>query len=213
MNPGALNFVIERGANQNRKARWVCICDCGNQILALGIHLRSEHTKSCGCLGAELAYRRLLVHGERKKGQPWTTEYRTWMGIKSRCYDQSSQDYRLYGGRGIKVCSRWRNSFANFLMDMGRKPSPKHSIDRFPDNNGNYEPGNCRWATPTQQTRNTRRNRCLNFSGETLPMCDWADRLGLNRGTLLSRIRANWSIERALSQPARKFNTSLRPSA
>lgn len=131
--------------------------------------------------------------------------------MNGRC-DDSSPDYRLYGARGIKVCARWRNSFAAFLSDMGRKPSPTHSIDRI-NNDGDYEPSNCQWATSSQQARNTRRNRFVTFNGQTLTIGDWANGLGMNRLTLFSRIvRRKWPIERALSTPTRKFTRVARNS-
>lgn len=128
------------------------------------------------------------------------SEYRTWSSMRSRCRNPKSQDYAMYGGRGIAVCERW-NSFAAFLSDMGQKPTPKHSIDRI-DGDGNYEPSNCRWATPKEQASNWRyRNRRLEFRGETLSLDDWAARIGLTRESLRDRLNTGWSAERALTTP------------
>ncbi len=126
-------------------------------------------------------------------------EYHVWMAMLYRCYGTKGSSYPDYGGRGIRVCYRWRRSFANFLKDMGPRPSRRHSIDRFPNQNGNYEPGNCRWATITQQTRNTRRNNLLTHDGKTLCLAEWSEITGINQGTLRSRRRLGWDAKRILT--------------
>jgi hypothetical protein len=126
-----------------------------------------------------------------------TKEYGIWAAMKQRCYLQTSTVYEFYGGRGIKVCERWLNSFPNFLEDMGLKPSPKHSLDRI-DNNGNYEPNNCKWSTDEQQNRNRRSNRNFTVNGETMCMTDWAKRIGIPYKTLWMRIKNGWSMEQAV---------------
>jgi hypothetical protein len=132
---------------------WQCQCDCGNVSLVKSGNL-VNNTRSCGCLKKETDRDNLplIKHGEAS-GR--SREYECWLSIRSRCYNQKSKDYARYGGRGIRVCSRWQ-TFELFLGDMGRKPSPIHSIDRK-DNDGNYEPGNCWWATPKQQANNRKR--------------------------------------------------------
>jgi hypothetical protein len=114
-----------------------------------------------------------------------------------RCENSRSPDFALYGGRGIRICQRWRNDFTAFLTDMGPRPSPKHSIDRV-DSNGNYEPGNCRWATPTEQARNTSRNVRLTVDGVTGCVAELADARGLRRSTVYGRLRRGTSPEHAL---------------
>jgi len=110
-------------------------------------------------------------------------------------------DRAYYAGRGITVCDRWRDSFVAFYEDMGPKPSPAHSLDRI-DNDKGYEPGNCRWATRTEQMRNTRANRWITFAGETLTLADWSERLGIHKETLTRRLET-WSVEEAMTRPVR----------
>lgn len=112
----------------------------------------------------------------------------------------------MYGGRGIKVCERWMESFANFIADMGARPSEEHSLDRI-DNNGNYEPGNCRWATATEQSRNKRNNRLLTVFGETKPLSAWVEdsRCAVSRESLKDRVRRGWDVEKALTTPSAKY--------
>lgn len=129
-------------------------------------------------------------------------EYTTWMGIKSRCYNKNVRSYKSYGGRGIHVCDRWLNSYENFLLDMGRAPSPKHSIERK-NNNGNYDPDNCKWATDEEQRSNTSTLRKITFNGQTKSISQWADVLNIKYKTLDNRLRVGWSIERSLSQPTK----------
>src|SRR5579859_2869696 len=127
--------------------RYLVRCDCGNEKTVRGSQLRPGHTISCGC-------RRNLKHGE-SRGEGLAAEWTSWRGMKSRCRDASHIAFKHYGGRGIKVCARWIDSYENFLSDMGRKPSALHSLDRI-DVDGNYEPSNCRWASQTEQRANRR---------------------------------------------------------
>lgn len=134
--------------------RWRCRCDCGKTILVARGHLRSGHTASCGCFKREKTRSLNAIHGEAAEGHR-TPEYACWVGMIKRCENPRVQIWPYYGGRGITVCDRWRSSFTAFLSDMGRKPSAHHSIDRI-NNDGNYGPGNCRWATRSQQRQNQR---------------------------------------------------------
>ena len=126
---------------------WLCWCDCGSGLSARSDGLLSGDYVSCGCKKID----QLKIHGGTG-----TPEHRAWSNMIERCGTESHQNYANYGGRGITVCDLWLNSFENFLADVGPRPSPQHSIDRYPDNNGNYEPGNVRWATKKQQSQNTR---------------------------------------------------------
>lgn len=119
--------------------------------------LRSGHTQSCGCYFLEVCHERNLTHGATREGR-FSPEYQSWVGMIARCENPRKQHWAHYGGRGIRVCARWRKSFEAFFADMGRKPAPNHSIDRI-DVDGNYEPGNCRWATQAEQIKNRRPRR------------------------------------------------------
>jgi hypothetical protein len=117
-----------------------------------------------------------------------------------RCYNPNSKSYPRYGGRGIRVCDRWKNSAETFVEDMGPRPSPKHSLDRYPDNDGDYEPGNCRWATSGQQNRNQARNVYIEHDGKRMTIMDWAIHLEMDHRTIYSRYRRHWPIEKVLSK-------------
>ncbi len=140
-----------------------------------------------------------------KHGMTGTPEHKAWCGMMTRCYWSKPGDhnYALYRGAGVLVTERWHD-FTAFLADMGEKPSPKHSLDRYPNPSGNYEPANCRWATSKEQANNWgTRNRRLTFRGETLLLSEWAQRLGMARESLRYRIDSGWPIERALTVPPR----------
>lgn len=152
--------VVERAPKRGNRIRWRCACECGGETITTTCALRSGKTKSCGCLVGEKAAARNRAsarHGESVKSAP-SPEYYSWTAMKSRCLNPNAAKFDIYGGRGISVCDRWANSFEAFLADMGRRPSPKHTLDRI-DGDGNYEPGNCRWATPSEQNKNRNMSR------------------------------------------------------
>jgi hypothetical protein len=139
----------------------------------------------------------------RKHGLRNSPEYNVWRSMKKRCFVVTESNYDHYGGAGITVCDRWRDSFSAFYEDMGQRPSPAHSIDRFPNGNGNYEPGNCRWATTEEQNRNRPEyNVVVSFHGRSATIAEWAEVLKMSTDALYWRIcRANWPTDRALSEP------------
>jgi hypothetical protein len=171
----------------------VARCDCGSVVSVFPYNLRTGNTRSCGCLHREVTSATNSTHRMSR-----TAEHSSWSKAKSRCHAPTDAAFADYGGRGIVMCERWRNSFETFLADMGPRPSPKHSIDRI-DVNGNYEPGNCRWATAKQQANNTRRTRFVTAFGLTQPPAAWADQCGITRGALTQRLWNGWPIERALA--------------
>jgi hypothetical protein len=167
---------------------WICECACGKDRDVQERYLLSGRSKSCGC-GAGMKNRR---HGLSNN-----KVHKAWRQMWGRCTRKHQADYSFYGGRGIRVCERWK-TFELFLEDVGMPPTQKHSLDRV-NNNGNYEPGNCRWATHTQQVRNTRQTIMLTLGERTMAAGDWADELGINSRTIKSRIRYGWAVEDILS--------------
>jgi hypothetical protein len=169
-------------------------CQCGATKVILVDSVKRGHTRSCGCLlrkwAAEMGSKN-ITHGEHRNGGK-TVEYKTWRNIRSRCTNPNYEHFNRYGGRGITVCVRWQ-TFVNFLADMGRRPGPEYSLDRI-NNDGNYEPTNCRWATRKEQNRNTRRNRHVLLNGERVTLAEAAEKTGLGRKLILSRALTDISM-------------------
>ena len=183
----AIRFDHKKGNHQY----WLFRCDCGNKKVIEVSSVKIGATKSCGCLKKEMLINKNTTHGMTK-----TREYVAWYHMKRRCYNKNYKKYKNWGGRGITVCNRWLK-FENFYKDMGKRPA-RTSIDRI-DNNGNYEPNNCRWATVKEQNNNRRSNRLLTFNRKTQNITQWTNELGINRSTLYSRLRYGWSVEKALT--------------
>lgn len=182
---------VERGIG---KPRLLCKCDCGRDVSIIASHVRTGHTQSCGCLHAELLVSRGITHGES-----YSPEYVVWTGIKQRCFNSADETFKRYGARGIALCPRWHD-FATFLSDMGRRPSVNHSIERI-DNNGDYEPSNCRWATDKEQSNNRRNNRYVTYNGLTMTLAQWSERTGIKQHTIRARLERGWSEDNALTLP------------
>jgi len=169
---GRLTAVSPDGKNKEGRTMWKWRCDCGNVISRVVKTIVGGHQISCGCYRLEKLRDKIVKHGGCKD-----PEFKVWNGMKARCYIPSATDYAIYGGRGIIVSDEWKNSYAAFIRDMGKRPTPKHSIERI-DPDGNYEPGNCVWATTKQQGRNKRDTRRLMFRGNYTPLSEIAEVLG-----------------------------------
>lgn len=181
---------------------WIFRCECGNRVHARSGQVKSGNTNSCGCYKRDRIRETHFTHG--KSG---TNEHRAWLKMVERCSNSRNPAYKNYGARGISVCPRWRGEkgFENYLNDLGPKPSPYHSVDRI-NNNGNYEPSNCRWATPREQCNNTRSNRKYEFNGKVKTIREWSDETGLKYQTINHRLWLGWSVGKALSTPVKTSN-------
>ncbi len=169
-----LTVIKQNGYIPGRCAVWICRCDCGKEVQVRSDLLKSGNNKSCGCLLREWSKSGTC---NKSHGLYKTSEYKIWQHAKARCHCKNHKAYKDYGGRGIKMCKTWQSSFNQFLKDMGPRPTTNHSIDRI-NNNGNYEPSNCRWATVAEQHRNKRNNVFLEHNGERLCISDWAKKIG-----------------------------------
>jgi hypothetical protein len=185
-----------------RKA-WTCKCECGSERIILDQALKDGTSKSCGCLMRELngaMIKKLrTTHGDCK-----SPEYHVRKCMIARCRNPNNRDFKNYGGRGITVCPEWIDSYEAFLKDMGRRPSPDHTLERI-NNNFGYFPGNVRWATRLEQAWNKRNNHLITYMGKTRSIAEWAQVLGLQYNTIRDRIRAGWTAEATLTE-GRKVN-------
>lgn len=195
--------VLRRAGSRLGSSAWECLCDCGKTITARACHLRRGYTSSCGCLRSEIRSAVHTTHGELLGGR-FTHEYRSWSHMKNRCGNPKNAAYKNYGGRGIRVCERWVLSFAAFLSDMGRCP-PGLTLDRR-NNNGHYEPSNCRWASLSQQASNRRSSRYLQYDGQNLTVLQWAKRLGVRHQLICRRLDRGWTVSETLTIPPRPLN-------
>ncbi len=180
---------------RNGKAYWRCVCDCGAQASVGAGLLRSGKTTSCGCYRSEL-----MGKIKRKHGMVGTPEYNAYSSMLGRCLNKNNHKFSQYGGRGIKVCERWRESFVNFYADMGARPDGC-SLDRI-NVNGNYEPGNCRWATAVQQGQNKTNTINLAYNGETKCLAEWSRQYGVPLVTAYSRLQRGLTFEQVFARRA-----------
>lgn len=197
---GRLTVIRYTHSNDDKKACWDCICDCGNKINTTGKSLRSGNTKSCGCYAKEIRSVANLTHGDCRNGK--TKEYYIWRGIKARCLNINNKNYSLYGGRGILICKEWENDYSKFLSDMGRAPFKKATIDRI-NSNGNYCKDNCRWASMKEQNNNKSNNKLITFQGKTMTAKKWSEITGINYGTIIMRLHRGWTIQKTLNHGRR----------
>ncbi len=185
--------VVAQDGRLGKRIAWKCICECGNITTVTATHLRSGHTKSCGCFQVDTVILNNTSHQLTR-----TRIYNNWCGMIQRCNNPNDPAYHLYGGRGIFVCDRWLK-FEHFLSDMGEKPEDM-SLDRI-DVNGPYSYENCRWATDTEQANNKRNNHLITFRGKTQSIAMWARDIGVQTHTLKSRVYRGWGEEKALTTP------------
>lgn len=192
--------VVKRAPEKTLKVRWVCECDCGNQVTVISANLKNGNTQSCGCQRTDSSRTNGL--NRRKHGMTGTPEYKAWQGLRDRCYNEDAEQYPNYGGRGVSVCKEWLNSFEAFYADMGPRPEKGYSIDRV-DVNGDYEPSNCRWATGETQSNNKRCNKYFILDGERLTLSQIARKYKIPLATLTCRVyRDGLSIETAVAKKA-----------
>jgi hypothetical protein len=190
---GRLTVIGKCGTDKSRRTIWKCQCICGRLKNAIRRDLESGHTKSCGFYRNDCLRDRILNHG--KSDSP---EYNIWQLMKNRCLNPKDKSFEHYGGRGITVCDRWLESFENFYVDMGQRPSPNHTLDRI-EVNGPYSPNNCQWASQEQQANNTTRNVFISHLNKTQTLAQWSVELEINYKTLNNRYNRGWSIERLFS--------------
>lgn len=189
---GRLTIIIETDPvpcknSRGVKRMFICQCECGVFVPVHIVKLRNGHTKSCGCLQSETLIRRNTKHGLSKK----IPEYGIWVAIKARCHNPKHIAAKNYSKRGITVCNEWINDFPRFIKDMGRRPSPQHSIERR-DNDKEYSPDNCYWATPIEQANNTRKNVFLEIDGTKKTISQWARLNGISQSVAATRRYRGW---------------------
>jgi len=182
--------VLKLGARRNEARVWICLCDCNTTTSVIGRNLGNGHTRSCGCARVH--------HGEYAGDSLPSPELAAWRAMIARCSNPKNRVWHNYGGRGIRVCDRWSGSFKNFLSDMGRRPSDRHSIDRV-NNDGNYEPSNCRWALAVEQSNNRRGIKRIVVGDVALSAPEWSRITGIHKDTIHGRIERGWDPELAVS--------------
>lgn len=194
-------LVLSRSENSSDgKPMWLCACDCGATVAVRAVLLRNGRTTSCGCFAKELLVKRSSTHRMTR-----SREWETWHRMKQRCLDKNRSNFSYYGGRGIRVCERWMHSFESFMADMGTRPGDGYSIERL-DHNGNYEPGNCKWATLSEQNRNKRSNVWLKFKGKRVLAADLAREYGVSQGCLRYRIARGIPLDRPVRRKVSSAN-------
>lgn len=191
---GRWTVLQDGGVTKSRNRLFVCRCQCGQERRITETRLKAGRARSCGCLTREMNTRH--GHSPYRKASP---EYRAWRAMWDRCTNPKLQNWKWYGGQGVRVCDQWED-FAVFLADVGVMPSPGMWLDRI--RGGNYEPGNVRWLTAKEQQRNRRNNHMIEHEGETMCLSAWAERAGISPLLLRQRLQAGWDMSRAMSAPA-----------
>jgi len=192
-----VSFSYFAKTGDKQRPYWNCKCACGNEGIVRGDILKDGGSKSCGCYEKDRSLIPLPAYSYEEAYKKVKSVYKH---MKQRCLNLNKTRFKDYGGRGIKICDRWLESFDNFLEDMGVPPSLLHQLDRL-DNDGDYCPENCRWTTTIKNNRNKRDNHTMTFEGKTQCLTSWAEDLLMNKSTLSKRKRMGWSDEKALSTP------------
>lgn len=193
-------YTDASGKYRSEHRRWLCQCHCGTKREVAEAAIRNGMSTSCGCYNRERSIAANKTHGEVVGGKA-TPEYHTWQAMLDRCRNPRNKRYADYGARGISVCPRW-HAFENFLVDMGRRPSSRHSLDREKNELG-YFPENCRWALPGEQMTNRRNTRFIEIDGQSIPLADLAKKYEIPANTLRFRILKGWDLQEALTKPVR----------
>lgn len=197
-----------RGSTPGKKHRtyWLCECDCGNVSVVLAEGLKSGNTTSCGCYHREVVSKTIMTHKRIEDNV-----YLKWSAMKARCFNKNTEHYSDYGGRGITVCDRWRDSFDLFYEDVSKLPhfgEDGYSLNRI-DNDGNYEPGNVEWADSVVQNNNKRNNRLVTFNDKTQTVAKWSRETGIPYNVIYKRAKLGWSLDEILTTPVRKYKTKI----
>lgn len=209
---GFLRAVEYRGKTSHNQAIWSFVCiapGCGRVVEAPAFHVRNGSKRSCGC-----ATNALKSEGKKKHGIAHTPEYTSYRAMLDRCTNTNNPLFHRYGGRGIAICERWLgvDGPANFYADMGQKPSANHSIERV-DNDGNYEPSNCVWATRAEQMQTRSTTRLIEFGGKAMSIAAWERHLGFGLGVVRDRLNRGWPVDEALTRlPSKKRRSGSQSS-
>lgn len=195
---GRLTVLSLAGKRGNYQTHWLCRCECGDLCHVYSGCLVRGTTQSCGCLWRELNGQQFATHGKSR-----TRVYTAWLAMRQRCYYEKHAQYADYGGRGIKVCDRWRDNFENFYADMGEPPKGS-TLDRR-ENDGPYSPDNCRWATRIEQANNTSASRFIEHAGQRKTVMEWSRETGIPGNTLYYRIYRGWPINRLFDAPGTRL--------
>ena len=202
---GRLIIIKEIERDKHNKRCVQCLCDCGNKIEIEFQSLRSGNTTSCGCYWSEVVRKVNITHG-----MTYAPLYNTWRGMKERCFNHKASNYSNYGGRGISICDVWISfeAFSKWALANGYRDNL--TIERK-DNDGDYEPDNCRWATRLEQNNNRRTNHMVTYQGKTKSIAEWSRITGINYNTLRDRIKQNWPIKQAIFTPVGSVKTGPKP--
>lgn len=196
------NFTVLSRTDSDRHglARWRCACVCGGETVFSSVSIRKSKSHYCSHCDT---WSTLDPNPQRRRhGLRCKREYDVWTAIKQRCNNPNCNAYENYGGRGITICDAWNEDFLAFFNDMGKRPSPKHTIERI-DNSKGYEPSNCKWATRSEQAANRRNNRLLTHLGKTLTVKEWSEETGINYRTIMTRLSKGWPAEKTLTAPVK----------